>query len=104
MRLPAAHALREPQSNLLLGRLDGIGSVADVASDVNAKITANGARGRVGRVGSTKHDTTSLDGVQALPHHAAHRAGEHVLNQSGEELLATEVSVVLLEKLFSGAH
>jgi hypothetical protein len=102
--LPPAHTLREPQGDLLLGRLDGVRSVADVASDVNAKVTTNGARGRISGVGGTKHDTAGLNGIEAFPHHAAHGAGEHVLNQSREELLAAEVSIVLLEELLRRAH
>lgn len=38
-------ALGEPESNLLLGVLDRVGTVADVAADVNGEITTDGARG-----------------------------------------------------------
>jgi hypothetical protein len=99
--LPGVDALGEPKSDLLLGGLDGIRSVADVASHVDAEVATDSARGRVSRVGGTKHDTASLDGVEALPHHAAHRARQHVLDESREELLASQVGVVLLQVLLS---
>lgn len=38
-------ALLEPQSNLLLGVLDGVRAVADVATLVESIVTADGARG-----------------------------------------------------------
>ena len=44
----------EPQGNLLLCTLDAIGTVADVATDVNGIVTTNGTRGRGKRVGGTK--------------------------------------------------
>ena len=40
-----------------------------------------------------KHTTASLDGVTALPDHGADGARVHVLNQTGEERLASEISV-----------
>lgn len=35
----------EPEADLLLSRLDRVGSVADVAADVNGKVTSDGAWG-----------------------------------------------------------
>lgn len=70
-------------------------------------------RSRGKRVGSTEHDSTSLDGVKTFPDHADNRAGHHcgtsvqtqrdqanqltVLNETREEGLLGEVRVVLLE-------
>ena len=65
-------------THLVLGALDGVRTVADVAANVDAEVTTDGAGGRVGGVGGAQHNTASLDGVVALPHHAAHGAHHHV--------------------------
>lgn len=44
----------EPESNLLLGVLDGVGTVADVAADIDGVVATDGARGRGKRVGGTE--------------------------------------------------
>lgn len=67
-------------------------SIPDVAADGDAEITADGARGTVGRVGLAQHNAASLDDVGALPDHAHHGARGHVADQTGEEGLAGEVS------------
>lgn len=36
--------LGEPETNLVLGRLDGIGTVADVASDIDGVVAADWGR------------------------------------------------------------
>lgn len=56
-RLPADDiAILEPESNLLLGVLDAVGSVADVASGDEGVVAADGSRsGREG-VGGTEED------------------------------------------------
>ena len=95
---PGVDLLRgEPESNLGLGALDGVRTVADVAADVDAEVTTDGARGGVSGVGGTEHDAASLDGVEAFPDHAADGTHEHVVDEALEELLAGEVGVVLLE-------
>ena len=38
-------ALLEPERNLLLGVLDAVGAVADVAADIDGKVTTDGAGG-----------------------------------------------------------
>jgi hypothetical protein len=97
-------ALAEPESNLLLGILDAVGTVADVAANIDGKVTTDGARGRGKRVGGTKEDTASLDGITSLPNHGGDRAAQHVLNQAGEERLLLEVGVVSLEVLLARAN
>lgn len=47
-------AVLEPEGNLLLGVLDGVGAVADVAADIDGEVATDGARGRVKRVGGTE--------------------------------------------------
>ena len=101
--LPALDlAVLEPESNLLLGVLDGVGAVADVAADIDGEVATDGAGGRGGGVGGTEEDTAGLDGVTALPDHGADGAGGHVGNETGEERLAGEVGVVGLEVLLGG--
>lgn len=46
------------------------------------------------RVCCTKDRTTSLDGVKTLEDDTNNRTGGHVLDETGEEGLALEVSVV----------
>lgn len=46
--------LLEPESNLLLGVLDGVGTVADVAADIDGEVTSDGTGGRGKGVGGTE--------------------------------------------------
>jgi len=101
--LPAVElVLLEPESNLLLGVLDGVGTVADVAADVNGEVATDGARGGGSGVGGTEKGTAGLDGITTLPDHGADGARVHVRDQTSEERLVAEVSVVLLEVLLAG--
>lgn len=104
VRLPGVDTLREPQTDLLLRSLDAVRAVADVATDVEGEVTADGARGRVGGLGGTEHDTASLDGAHTLPHHAAHGTRVHVLNQTSEKALRGQIRVVLLKKGSGGGE
>ena len=100
----------EPKSDLSLGVLDGVGTVADVATDIlrgvsdwssvrvsrlayDGEVTTDGAGGRGGGVGGSEEDTSGLDGITTLPDHGADGAGVHVGDQTGEERLAGEVGV-----------
>jgi hypothetical protein len=47
-------ALLKPESNLLLGVLNGVGTVADVAADIDSVVATDGARGRGKGVGGTE--------------------------------------------------
>lgn len=47
--------------HLLLGGLNSVGAVADVAADVDGKVTADGARSRGERVGGAWESVTSKD-------------------------------------------
>lgn len=46
----------EPEGNLLLGVLDAVGAVADVAADIDGEVTTDGAGGRGQGVGGTEED------------------------------------------------
>lgn len=54
-RLPGDELLLlEPEGNLLLGVLDAVGAVADVAADVDGEVATDGAGGRGNGVGGTE--------------------------------------------------
>lgn len=94
--------LLEPERDLALSRLDRVGAVAHVAADVEGEVTTDGARGRGQGVGGTEDGAASLDDVLALPNGGNNGAGEHVLEQAGEERLGLQVLVVLTEELLRG--
>ena len=95
-RLPADELLGlEPERDLLLRGLDGVGAVADVAADLDAEVSPDGARLRVLGVGLSEHDPAGGHHVEALPDHGQDGAGRHVLDQPGEEGLRGQVGVVL---------
>ena len=77
--LPALDLLGlEPESNLLLGVLNAVGAVADVAADIEGEVAADGARGGGKGIGGTEDGTASLDSVTAFPNHGADGAGGHI--------------------------
>lgn len=78
--------------------------MTDVAADLNAEVTTDGAAGRVIGAGLAQQLAARLDDVVALPDHAGHGAAGHVLDEAGEELLAGKVGVVLLEERLGGLH
>jgi len=45
-------------------------------------------------VGSTEHDTASLDGIETFPDHGDDRARGHVLDEAREEGFALEILIV----------
>merc|ERR1719186_875285 len=104
-RGPVTELLRlEPEGNFVVGRLNSIGTMADVAPDMDGKVSPDGSGKGSGRVRLTKHNTTSLHCVQTLPNHGADRAAGHVGDKATEESLAGKVSVVLLQVLHRGLH
>merc|ERR1719230_2158906 len=85
---PGGELLRlEPESNLLLSRLNGIGTVDDVSSNIDAEVTSDSSGLRVERLGGTEHLSASEDSVGSLPDHAADGAGSGILNEASEERL-----------------
>jgi len=71
--------------------------MADVPTNSEGVVATDGADERLQRVGSAKHDTASLNGIQTLPNHGNNRSGGHVFDQIREEALSLEVSIMLLE-------
>lgn len=92
-------ALREPESDLFLGVLDGIRAMADITANGKGVVATDGARARLKGVGRAQHDTASFHGIQTLPDHSKDRAREHVSDHAREEGLVAEVLIVLLEML-----
>lgn len=74
----------------------------DVTANLDAVITTNGARLRGSRVSFTQHDTASLDDIQAFPDHSHNWGRGHVCNKAREELPLRQISIVLLQQLFTG--
>ena len=68
----------EPEADLLLGGLDGVGAVADVAANVDGEVTTDGTGGGGQGVGGTEDGTAGLDDVLTLPDHGADGAAQHV--------------------------
>lgn len=71
--------MEDVQLDLLLGVLDAVGAVADIAADSEGVVAADGAGGGGERVGGTEDSTAGLDGIEALPDHGDDGAGVHVL-------------------------
>jgi hypothetical protein len=85
---------RNSQRDLLLSVLNRVGTVADVTANSESVVTTDGANGGGEGVGGTEHGTPGLDGVETFPDHADDGARGHVLDEAGEEGLASEVGVV----------
>jgi hypothetical protein len=126
-RLPLVNLLLlEPKSNLLLCVLNAIATVADIAADINGKVTTDGTWQAVLRVGSTEDGAAGLDGITTFPDHGADGAGGHVCgillksglgwrgkvcckdegrtgNETGEEWLLAQVLIMFLEVLLGGS-
>jgi len=73
--------LGEPELNLVVGSLNGIRSVDNVATNIDAEVTTDGSGSRVLGVGGSEHDATSSDGTSSFPDHGADGARDHVLNE-----------------------
>ena len=103
MRLPVEDlSLLEPERNLLLGILNRVRSVANVAADLKAEISADSSGGRFQGVGSTEHLPSSGNSLLALPNHGNDRAAQHIISKLGKERFVHKVAVVGLKKLLAG--
>ena len=96
-RGPLDDSLREPQSDLLVGGLGRVGSVADVAANVDTEIASDGARGGFAGLSGSQQLSALRAGVLALPNHGEHGGSLHELNQTTEERLGGKIGVVSLE-------
>uniref|UniRef100_A0A1I8I891 EF-hand domain-containing protein n=1 Tax=Macrostomum lignano TaxID=282301 RepID=A0A1I8I891_9PLAT len=96
--------VRVTVGDLLLGGGHRVRAVHDVAASHDAIVAADGAGQAVNRLGGAQHHAADLDHLLALPDHADHRAGQHVVDKAGEERLGLEIAIVLLKQRPAGLH
>jgi hypothetical protein len=94
--------ISEPESDLLLGVLNGVRAVADVSASDDAEISSHSSWTGLYGVGGTDEDSAGGDGVLVFPNHIDNRAREHLLDEGGEEGSGTEILVVFLKEFFGG--
>ena len=75
----------EPKSNFFVGRFDGVRSVANVSSDVNAEVSSDSTWFGIEWLGGTEHFSSGKDGIITFPNHAADWSRGGILNESVEE-------------------
>ena len=51
----------EPEADLVVGAFDRVRAVANVAADLDREVATDGARGGVGGVGGSEHNSASFD-------------------------------------------
>mmetsp|Transcript_78226 Transcript_78226/g.117694 ORF Transcript_78226/g.117694 Transcript_78226/m.117694 type:complete len:97 (+) Transcript_78226:1485-1775(+) len=66
---PLRNAIGEPVTNFLIGRLNGVTAVTDIASDLNAEVSADSSHVTITWHCGTKHFSTSRNGIFSLPDH-----------------------------------
>src|SRR5690349_15354123 len=86
--------LGKPEGDLSLGGLNGVGSVNQVASNIDGEVSTKGTRSSVVGVGGTDEFTSSNNGVLSLPNHGNDSSRGEVLAQSREEGARLEVIIV----------
>ena len=96
--------LREPEVDLALSGLDGVGTVNDVVAHVAAEVTTNGAGSGLKRLGGAHHLAGNGTDVVTRPDHGDHSRGVHEASEAWVERLALVLSVVLLEELHGRNH
>ena len=96
--------LGEPKGALLGRAVEGVRAMANVASELEAKVSANGAGQRGSGVGLTQNHSSDLDGVGAHPDHGTDRSAGKVFAQVVVKALAGQISVVLLCLVNSGLN
>lgn len=76
--------------------------MADIPSNLDAKVSTDSSHGTVTRHGGTKHLASLKAGVLALPDHGNYGSRDHVRDETRKELLALQVLVVGLHVLLGG--
>ena len=94
----------EPHGNFFSGGLIRIGSMDQIASNINAKVASDGSRSSLGRFGGSNHGPDHGDNVQASPNHGNDGTGPHVTDELGKEGLLAQVGVMVLQQVFGGRH
>ena len=77
----------EPECDFSVGRIDGVRSVADVSTNVDAVVSSDGTWLGIEWLGGTEHLSSSKDSIVTFPYHAADWSGGSVFNESVEESL-----------------
>lgn len=95
---------REPQSKFLLGVLDAIGAMDDVASHFDAVCATNASRVSSQGVGGADNLAALLDNVLTFKSNGNNGAAQDVLDESRKEGLRGEISIVLFSKLLADVH
>lgn len=98
-----AEVITEPELDFLVGRVNGVRTVADVSSDIDAEVTSDAAGGRVEGSGFTEHLSAGSDNVVTFPNHSNDGSGGHISDETSEERLAGKISVMLLKVVFGGS-
>lgn len=84
----------EPQVDFFVGRFNRVGTVSDVSTHVNGKVTSDGTWSRVQWVGGTQNSSTLFDNVFTFPDSSQDWTGQHVRQQRWEEWFFLQVRVV----------
>jgi hypothetical protein len=84
----------EPQSDFTFSRLNRVGTVTAVSSNIKSIVTTDGTGSTGQGVGLTQHLATSLNGVLTGKNHTNNRSGGHVFDQRGEETLTLQILVL----------
>lgn len=92
-------ALLEPESNLFLGVLNGIRTVAYVPSNINSEVAADCAWLRGKGVGGTEESTSGLHSITTFPNHSADGSATHILDEPWKERLGGEILIMLFKML-----
>ena len=96
--------LGEPEVDLALSRLHGVRTVDDVVAHIAAKVTTNGSRFALHRLGGSHHLTGNGNNVVALPDHGNDGRRAHEAGEAGIELLTLVLGIVLLQQLHRRNH
>ena len=71
--------------------------MANITSDVDAKVASNRSGSGVERVRRAKHFAPCLHHALSFPNHRAHGSGAHELHKPIEEAFASQVGVMLFK-------
>src|SRR4051794_28667375 len=100
--------LGEPDGDLALGGLNGVGAVNEVLLNLQAPVAAevatNGAWGCRGGIRGARQGAEALDDTVTLEDRGNDRAGEHELNERLVERLANMLGVVRFQLLAGRGH
>jgi len=104
-RGPVYELLRlEPEGDFLLGGLDRVGTVDDVATEIDAEVTTDGAGKGSLRIRFAHHHSAGLGSVFSFPDHWDNWAGGHEVAETTVERLVLEIDVMLFDVFFGGLH